>query len=366
MATEQSATSTASAGTSERDDSSEDARTVGAAKRVRVRDDKSKAKPTAGRKSKAKSTAEPKAKAKNTAKPKAKRTRTDSVRPRRRFGLLARLAAVTVALAVGAAGIWLFTRATAPKPGLSAADIPALQVQAVNVRPGSAVPKDATVAANIQPRTQPPVQQPHAQGSNAQGGPAGHGDPLTGWASKASAATGIPEPALWAYGDAELVMRAVQPGCHLSWTTLAGIGRVESNHGQFGGAQLQSNGEESKPIIGVPLDGSGDNRAVGDTDHGALDGDPKYDHAVGPMQFLPSTWRSYAADGNGDGKADPENIDDAALTTARYLCVGGRDMGTPQGWWAGLFSYNNSVEYGQKVFGLAETYGRQAQQATGR
>lgn len=346
VAAEQSATSTASAVESERGDQPEDVRTgAGKVKRGRVR--QAKRESTA---SKAKPARE------------SKRVRAQSARPRRRFGLLTRLAAVSVALAVGAAGIWLFTRATAPKAGLSAADIPALQVQAVNVRPGSAVPKDATVAANIRPRTQPPAppqQQPHAQGNAT-----GHNDPLTGWATTVSASTGIPETALWAYGDAELVMRAVQPGCHLSWTTLAGIGRVESNHGQFGGAQLQPNGEESKPIIGVPLDGSGDNRAVGDTDHGALDGDPTTDHAVGPMQFLPSTWRNYASDGNGDGKADPENIDDAALTTARYLCVGGRDMGTPQGWWAGLFSYNNSVEYGQKVFGLAEIYGKQAQQAT--
>ncbi|KMS77543.1 hypothetical protein ACZ91_64175 [Streptomyces regensis] len=68
----------------------------------------------------------------------------------------------------------------------------------------------------------------------------------------------------------------------------------------------------------------------------------------------------YASDGNGDGNADPQQIDDAALTAARYLCAGGRDMSSAEGWWAGIMSYNNSVEYGQKVFGLADTYAAQA------
>jgi membrane-bound lytic murein transglycosylase B len=62
----------------------------------------------------------------------------------------------------------------------------------------------------------------------------------------------------------------------------------------------------------------------------------------------------------GNGQPDPENINDAALAAAHYLCVGGRDMGTASGWWSGLMSYNNSAVYGQKVFGLADNYARQA------
>jgi len=42
---------------------------------------------------------------------------------------------------------------------------------------------------------------------------------------------------------------------------------------------------------------------VVDSDGGALDGDARYDRATGPMQFLPGTWRSIGADGNGDGVA---------------------------------------------------------------
>ena len=128
---------------------------------------------------------------------------------------------------------------------------------------------------------------------------------------------GIPARALVAYGNAELAMRASQAGCKLSWASLAGIGRIESNHGQYGGATLGADGRPSKPIIGVPLDGSPGVKAIGDTDRGPIDGDPTTDRAVGPMHFIPSTWSRWASDGNGDGAGDPQQIDDAALATGR-------------------------------------------------
>jgi membrane-bound lytic murein transglycosylase B len=255
------------------------------------------------------------------------------------------LAIAVAVVVVGAAGVWFLTRAAAPKPGLTTADIPALQVTAVQVRPGSAVPVSLTAADPVVDVRQPVSGQPTS---------------LTDWANRIAGPTGIPEPALWAYGNAELAMRATAPKCQLTWATLAGIGRVESNNGQFGGAHLLPNGEESAPVIGVPLDGTGGVRNIPDSDHGRYDGDPVYDHAVGPMQFLPSTWMTYGADAVGNGQPDPENINDAALAAARYLCVGGRDMGTASGWWSGVMSYNDSAQYGQKVFGLAESYARQA------
>ena len=63
----------------------------------------------------------------------------------------------------------------------------------------------------------------------------------------------------------------------------------------------------------------------------ALDGDAKYTHALGPMQFIPQTWASYGVDANGDGKADIFNINDAALGAARYLCAAGGDLRTESG-----------------------------------
>ncbi len=235
-----------------------------------------------------------------------------------------------------------------------------MSVRAVPVEPGSAVPDGVRVTAAA---SQTAARGSQTGSSDSRSHRTHEVASLAEWGDRVSAATGIPVRALRAYGRAALAMHQAMPGCHLSWVTLAGIGRVESNHGRYGGAVVLAGGRESKPIVGVPLDGSGDVAAVGDTDRGSLDGDPAQDRAVGPMQFLPSTWRKYAADGNGDGKGNPQNIDDAALAAAHYLCVGGRDMAKPAGWWSGLLSYDHSVAYGQKVFGLADTYAHEARAA---
>ena len=171
---------------------------------------------------------------------------------------------------------------------------------------------------------------------------------------------GTPPPAraMTAYGNAELVMRDEAPECRLSWVTIAGIGRIESDHGRHGGAVLGDDGRPSPPIIGIPLDGSPGVREIRDTDGGVLDGDRKYDRAVGPMQFIPTTWERWATDGDGDGTADPFDIDDAALAAARYLCAGNRDLGTGEGWRAAILSYNNMESYVTSVFNAADEYGR--------
>ena len=107
-------------------------------------------------------------------------------------------------------------------------------------------------------------------------------------------------------------MAILQPACRLSWPALAGIGRVESGNGTFGGDSVGADGEEATPIIGIALDGTNGTQRITDTDGGALDHDPVYDRAVGPMQVLPSAWRRYGLDGNGDGQRDPQNLYDAA------------------------------------------------------
>ncbi|GAA3530482.1 lytic murein transglycosylase [Amycolatopsis ultiminotia] len=272
---------------------------------------------------------------------------------RRRPGvaLAVRLAVVAGVLVVAGAGVWFVTSASAPQASPTTTDIPALSVRAADVRPGSVAPVSARAAGGADPGTSPQSARPSG------------GDPLDGWAKQVAAVTGIPARALRAYGNAELAMRSADAGCRISWATLAGIGRIESNHGQYGGAVLGADGRPSKPIIGVPLDGSAGVRAITDTDGGRYDGDPVADRAVGPMQFIPSTWAKWAADGNGDHRGDPQQIDDAAFGAARYLCAGGRDMASPSGWWSGVLSYNNSTEYAQKVFGLADEYAKSAQRA---
>lgn len=182
---------------------------------------------------------------------------------------------------------------------------------------------------------------------------------LDDWADRVAEATSIPARVLVAYGRAEMWMRSQAPDCKITWVTLAGIGRAESAHGSFGGAQIGLDGRVTKPIIGPPLDGSPGVRAIADTEGGRLDGDMKWDRAVGPMQFLPQTWEKWGERANSDGaEPDPQHIDDAALGAARYLCSTGGDLTTPEGWWAAVLMYNESVEYGQDVFSGADAYGR--------
>ena len=79
-----------------------------------------------------------------------------------------------------------------------------------------------------------------------------------------------------------------------------------------------------------------------------LHGDPEWDHAVGPLQFLPSTWETWGRDGDGDGTADPQDLDDAAAAAAAYLCGAGQDLTTGPGWSAAVYAYNHSSHLRQQ------------------
>jgi hypothetical protein len=168
--------------------------------------------------------------------------------------------------------------------------------------------------------------------------------------------SGIPSVAVDAYVMAEARLAAEDPSCGIRWTLLAAIGRVESNHGRFGGAMLRDDGYSTKPIRGIPLDGRPNVALIRDTDGGALDGDTAYDRAVGAMQFIPSTWRSVGVDGNGDGRRDPDNIFDAAYGAARYLCEGDADLRNADARAQAVRRYNNADEYVRVVLNLADMY----------
>ncbi|MGA5050853.1 lytic murein transglycosylase [Streptomyces cellulosae] len=156
------------------------------------------------------------------------------------------------------------------------------------------------------------------------------------------AESGIPATVLRAYRAAESSVARTDPGCRLPWELLAAIGKVES--GQARGGAVDANGTTLGRITGPPLDGRGF-ALIRDTDGGAHDGDTVYDRAVGPMQFLPSTWARWGTDGNGDGRADPNNIFDAALAAGHYLCFGDRDLRRPADLDRAVLSYNHSRSY---------------------
>ncbi|PWR15309.1 murein transglycosylase [Micromonospora sicca] len=192
-------------------------------------------------------------------------------------------------------------------------------------------------------------------------GPASTGRPadaLAAWAQQMSARTEIPAVAMQAYGYAELVLAETHRSCQLSWTTLAAIGYVESRHGSANSATLGSTGRAEPEIVGDPLDGQGGRSRILDTDRGQLDHDTVYDRALGPMQFIPSTWQEIGADADNDGRRDPHDIDDAALAAGNYLCKGGRNMTIPGDWWGAILSYNDVRRYAQSVFDRANEYGR--------
>lgn len=172
----------------------------------------------------------------------------------------------------------------------------------------------------------------------------------------AMAASGIPEVALRAYQAAEASLASEDPTCRLPWWLLAGVGRVESGHGQFAGAVLLADGTSSPRIIGIPLDGRPGVATILDTDDGLMDGDTTYDRAVGPMQFIPGTWARWAADGDGDGRSDVHDLDDTALAAGRYLCAAGGDLSTDDGLRRAVFSYNHSDEYVDLVLAIGRAY----------
>jgi membrane-bound lytic murein transglycosylase B len=177
-------------------------------------------------------------------------------------------------------------------------------------------------------------------------------------ARQVAGSTGIPRRALDSYVRAAQTVERENATCGLAWNTLAGIGASESSHGAFGGADLDAQGVARPLIIGGPRDGRGGNRAIRDTDGGRLDGDTRWDRAVGPMQFIPTTWDVWGADGDLDGRADPHDLDDAALAAARYLCRAGTDLGGSAGWSRAVLTYNNSGEYARKVARTATAYAR--------
>lgn len=209
---------------------------------------------------------------------------------------------------------------------------------------GSAPSDDSAATGNSPYYTDlPPLVTPNKPGTSTN-------LPITG-----SAESGIPASVLAAYKKAQQSIASSDAACRLPWQLLAAIGKVES--GQARGGRVDANGTTFSPILGPVLNGQGF-AMIKDTDNGAYDGDSTHDRAVGPMQFIPSTWATWGQDGNDDGRKDPNNIYDAALAAGHYLCAGARDLAIAADLDRAVLSYNHSNEYLRTVRSWFDYYKR--------
>lgn len=176
------------------------------------------------------------------------------------------------------------------------------------------------------------------------------------WVEETAAEHAIPQRAMASYAGAALRIAETRPECNLGWNTLAGIGSVETSHASIDDSGLDAQGVAEPAITGPVLDGSEGVMEVPDTDGGEFDDDDQWDRAIGPMQFLPETWASHAADGNLDDETDPQQIDDAVLTAGVYLCESGDDLSDDEDWVSTVTTYNQSMEYARNVADVAASY----------
>lgn len=142
---------------------------------------------------------------------------------------------------------------------------------------------------------------------------------------------GVAPVVLRAYIGAAEKARAA--GCiGASWAVVAGIWKIESGHATSGGATADPvTGDVTPQIFGPST---------------------PYGRAMGPGQFLPSSWEAFGADGDGDGDADPHNVFDAALGTLRHLCgvpMVHNDLSTDEKLREALYGYNHSWAYVDEV-----------------
>jgi membrane-bound lytic murein transglycosylase B len=168
----------------------------------------------------------------------------------------------------------------------------------------------------------------------------------------------IPLVAYDAYRSASQAAPTITESCEVDWAVVAGIAQVESRHGRIDpDHRLAADGDVEPPIRGRSLDGTSGTQTIADTDDGELDGDETWDRAMGPLQFIPTTWRELGRDGNGDGSADPDNLYDAALTAVAHLCLrepgNYGDRGELR---RALIAYNASGRYADDVLRWVDRY----------
>jgi cell wall-associated NlpC family hydrolase len=163
------------------------------------------------------------------------------------------------------------------------------------------------------------------------------------WASQTSQWLDIPLRAMVGYAKATTKLSKDVPGCHLSWVTLAAVGKVTTDHGRARGGQLGTTGALDKPL-------------------GTIEVRDFYDkvvstaNAAGPLQLAPSIWAKYQASASG-GKPDVQNVDDAALTAGRALCADGHDLSQGQPWWDAVSTLQPAPLFLHRTLATVNVYG---------
>ncbi|MGW1748438.1 lytic transglycosylase domain-containing protein [Streptomyces sp. NPDC002092] len=256
------------------------------------------------------------------------------------FGMRLRKGAATTAVAAVAVAALSASQA----PGVTVDDHGRQTASKAQPAPDATAGDGAATGNSPYYTALPPLNSPNPSPT-----PGATGSPT----STGTAEAGIPATVLDAYKKAEAELRDSKPGCNLPWQLLAAIGQVES--GQARGGRVNADGTTITPILGPQLDGNGF-ALIKDTDGGKYDGNSSYDQAVGPMQFIPSTWAWAGRDGNGDGVKDPNNVYDAALAAGHYLCRNGWDLSVPADLSRAILSYNNSQDYLHTVLSWLEYY----------
>ncbi|MFF4499148.1 lytic transglycosylase domain-containing protein [Streptomyces sp. NPDC001401] len=256
------------------------------------------------------------------------------------FGMRLRKGAATTAVAAAAVAALSASQA----PGVTADDHGRQTASEAQPSPDATAGDGAATGNSPYYTDLPPLNSPNPSPT-----PGATGTPV----AQGEAEAGIPATVLDAYKKAEAELRESKPGCNLPWQLLAAIGKVES--GQARGGRVNADGTTISPILGPQLDGNGF-ALIKDTDGGKYDGNSSYDQAVGPMQFIPSTWAWAGRDGNGDGAKDPNNVYDAALAAGHYLCRNDWDLSVPADLNHAILSYNNSQDYLNTVLSWLQYY----------
>ena len=168
----------------------------------------------------------------------------------------------------------------------------------------------------------------------------------------------IPLVAYDAYRSASRSAPTITDSCEVDWAVVAGIAQVESRHGRIDpDHRLTADGDVEPPIRGRPLDGTSGTQTIADSDNGELDGDSTWDRAMGPLQFIPTTWRELGRDGNADGETDPDNLYDSALTAVAHLCLREPGNYSDRGELRrALIAYNASGRYADDVLRWVDRY----------